>query len=108
MPRILSAFLALIGLVLAAPPARADSIDGAWCTPGGLRLTINGPSIETPGGARLSGEYDRHGFAYDAPAGEPGGGARVTLRLVNDTMIRVQADAPGLDPVWRRCGPPTS
>lgn len=102
-PRLLPA---VILLACAALPARADRIDGHWCSPGGLRLTIAGPSITTPGGARLDGDYDRHGFAYTAPAGEPAAGARVTMVLMGEDTVRVQA--PGLDPVWRRCGPPTS
>ena len=100
--------IAALTLLLHSGPARADAIDGEWCAPNGLRLTIRGPSIVTPGGARMTGDYDRHGFAYTAPAGEPAGGARVTMILMGETMMRVQADAPGLDPVWRRCGPPTS
>jgi hypothetical protein len=95
--------VALLGL---ARPAAADAIDGHWCDEGGLRLTIAGPSIVTPGGARMQGDYDRHGFAYDAPASEPGGGGRVTLRLRGDNLVQVQAA--GLEPLWRRCGPPTS
>ena len=100
------AALVAVACVAIAQPALADSIDGHWCTEGGLRLTIAGPSIVTPGGAQLQGEYGRHDFAYDAPAGEPGGGARVTMRLRGENLMQVQA--PGLDPLWRRCGPPTS
>ncbi len=107
MHRMLTAGVLAVGLVaLSAPPARADAIDGHWCTPDGMRLTIEGPRITTPGGAQMRGEYDRHGFAYDAPPSEPGGGGRVTMRLMGETMMRVQGR--GLDPVWRRCGPPTS
>lgn len=93
-------------VVLAAAPALADRIDGHWCSPGGLRLTIAGPSITTPGGARIAGDYDRHNFAYTAPAGEPAAGTRVSMALMGEDTVRVQA--PGLDPVWHRCGPPTS
>jgi hypothetical protein len=98
--------LLAVALVGFASPARADSIDGHWCTEGGLRLTIAGPSIVTPGGARMQGDYGRHDFAYDAPSGEPGGGQRVTMRLRGENLMQVQAA--GLDPLWRRCGPPTS
>lgn len=93
-------------LAFATLPARADRIDGHWCSPNGLRLTIAGPNITTPGGARIGGEYDRHGFAYTAPTGEPAAGSRVTMVLMGEDTVRVQA--PGLDPVWHRCGPPTS
>ncbi len=101
------AFAVAAGAVLiAARPAVADSIDGHWCTDGGLRLTISGPSIVTPGGAQMQGDYGRHDFAYDAPASEPGGGGRVTMRLQGEDLMRVQAA--GLEPLWRRCGPATS
>ena len=92
--------------LLAASPAVADAIDGHWCTDGGLRLTIEGPRIVTPGGTRMQGDYGRHDFAYDAPAGEPGGGGRVSMRLRGENLMQVQAA--GLEPLWRRCGPPTS
>jgi hypothetical protein len=101
----LVAIAALAGLV-AAGPARADAIDGHWCTEGGLRLSIAGPSIVTPGGARLQGDYGRHDFAYTAPASDPGGPQRVTMRLRGENLMQVEAA--GLDPLWRRCGPPTS
>jgi hypothetical protein len=96
------------GLLALAGPARADAIDGHWCSDGGLRLTIQGPSLLSPGGARLAGDYTRHGFSYTAPAGEPGAGGRVEMRLMGETMIRVQAENGPMEPVWRRCGPPVS
>ncbi len=102
--RVLAATLAL--LAVAALPAAANSIDGHWCTEDGLRLTISGPSIVTPGGARMQGEYGRHDFAYTAPPGDPAGGARVVMRLRGENLMEVQA--PGLDPLWRRCAAPTS
>jgi hypothetical protein len=103
--RLVALAAATAGLALATP-ARADAIDGHWCTEGGLRLSIAGPSIVTPGGARLQGDYGRHDFAYTAPASDPGGSQRVTMRLRGENLMQVEAA--GLDPLWRRCGPPTS
>jgi hypothetical protein len=100
--------LALLGAVALAAPARADAIDGNWCTESGLRLTIQGPNLVSPGGARMTGDYTRHGFSYDAPSGEPGGGGRVILTLQGDTLVRAQAAAGSIEPTWRRCGPPVS
>jgi hypothetical protein len=100
--------LALLGAVALAAPARADSIDGNWCTESGLRMTIQGPSFVSPGGARMTGDYTRHGFSYDAPAGEPGAGGRVMLTLQGETLVRAQAAAGSIEPTWRRCGPPVS
>ncbi|WP_439547921.1 hypothetical protein [Falsiroseomonas sp.] len=96
------------GVAMAPGMARADAIDGHWCSDGGLRLTIQGPNLLSPGGARMAGEYDRHGFSYTAPAGEPGAGGRVDLRLMGDNAVRVQAANGPIEPVWRRCGPPVS
>ncbi len=109
MARITLPLLALFGgIALASGAARADAIDGHWCSDGGLRLTIQGPNLVSPGGARMAGDYDRHGFSYTAPAGEPGAGGRVDLRLMGENAVRVQAANGPIEPVWRRCGPPVS
>ncbi|MGG5820562.1 hypothetical protein [Falsiroseomonas sp. HW251] len=100
--------LALAGILAFAPAALADSIDGNWCTEGGLRMTIQGPSLVSPGGVRMAGEYTRHGFSYTAPAGEPGAGGRVDLTLRGENMVIAQAASGSIEPTWRRCGPPVS
>ncbi len=100
--------IALLGAVALASPAWADSIDGNWCTESGLRMTIQGPNFVSPGGARMAGDYTRHGFSYDAPSGEPGGGGRVVLVLQGENLVRAQAAADSIEPTWRRCGPPIS
>ena len=44
---------ALFGAGLLLPGAAcADSIDGNWCTETGMRMTIQGSSLLSPGGAR--------------------------------------------------------
>ena len=58
-----------------ATPAFADRIDGEWCN-GTQSLQIEGPSIRTPGGNQITGDYSRHGFAYVVPANEPEAGAK--------------------------------
>ncbi|MEK9831462.1 MAG: hypothetical protein VW453_02615 [Rhodospirillaceae bacterium] len=92
-------------LLLATTPANADAIDGDWCHPDLGRMEIRGPEIVTPGGTRLSGDYDRHGFRHTVPAGEPGPGARVDMVLVDDdTLHRIVAPSPDAAiEVWRRC-----
>lgn len=107
--RSLIAATALLGAFALAPgTARADAIDGNWCSEGGMRLTIQGPSLVSPGGVRMAGDYTRHGFSYTAPGGEPGAGGRVDLRLMGENAVRVQAANGGMEPIWRRCGPPVS
>jgi hypothetical protein len=86
---------------------RADAIDGDWCH-ATSSLTISGPSIRTPAGTEMRGDYDRHGFAYVVPAHEPGAGAQVVMRLNNDEMMTLIRRAGGQDSapeIWRRCKP---
>jgi len=93
--------------LLAAVPARADAIDGNWCHADGRRLTINGPQLTTPTGAKIEGDYDRHGFSYVVPAFEPDAGATISLVLMNETQMRqIAPEKP--DQIWRRCGKPIS
>lgn len=101
------AFASLLLVTLCAGTARADAIDGDWCHADGKRLTINGPDITTPAGAKLKGDYDRHHFSYVVPAGEPGGGATVSMRLLNELNMRLTSSA-GEEQQWRRCGKPIS
>lgn len=94
----------LIGLSSAV---HADAIDGDWCF-ATSSLTISGPSIRTPAGTEMRGDYDRHGFAYVVPSHEPGAGAQVVMRLNNDEMMTLIRRAGGQDSapeVWRRCKP---
>ncbi len=94
-------------LALSSGPARADAIDGDWCHPDGRKLTINGPEIVTPGGARMKGDYDRHHFNYVVPAAEPGAGGPVAMVLQGELQMNLKPPA-GADQTWRRCGKPVS
>ena len=116
MTRALSPIFAaalMAGLVLVPHAARADQIDGHWCDTDGRHLSIKGPTIVTPGGAEILGEYDRHGFAYVVPRGELGAGDKVLMLQRNHTTIHVWRSAPGKSDrgeteTWRRCDPSTS
>lgn len=92
---------ACAGWAVAASPARADAIDGNWCAPDGRTMTIQGPRIQTPGGHVLNGDYNRHGFAYLVPEGEPGTGGRVIMILVNEETVRVALGEK--QEIWHRC-----
>lgn len=107
----LLAFPLLIGL---AKPARADSIDGNWCSQEGKKITIAGPAIVTPGGTRMMGDYDRHHFSYIIPPPEPNAGATVLMTLMGEELVHIRT---GPDPAqaaaapaeaWQRCGPSIS
>ena len=77
-------------------------------------MIISGPSIVTPGGARIEGDYGRHHFSYVIPANEPGAGNTVQLSLQGEYRVRARtgpdaAAAARAEPVdWQRCGPSIS
>ena len=95
--------LPVIALLSLASPAWADAIDGHWCDDGTKHLEINGPAIVTPSGAKLTGDYDRHGFRY----AEPGNGTSIVMILMGETRMMLKADD-GPEEMWHRCAAPTS
>jgi len=110
--RVLLGAICALPLLAAAGAARADAIDGNWCHASGKRLTIEGPRIVTPGGTAMTGEYDRHGFAYVVPAGEPGAGKHMVMVLESEDVMHMgegtQRVLPENAETWHRCGPPVS
>jgi hypothetical protein len=103
---VISRFAIPVALLLTAfspSPAKADRIDGNWCR--GLKhLSIDGPNIVTPGGAKMTAEYDRHGFRYVVPNGEPEPGATITMAQMHEELMRLSSSAkPGEVEDWTRC-----
>ncbi len=93
-------------LVALAAPARADSIDGRWCSEDGRRMDIQGSTIVTPNGTTMIGNYGRHDFSYTVPPQEPLAGTAITMRLRGETTINLWKGASGGEPeVWKRCTP---
>jgi hypothetical protein len=91
-----------IAFTAVATAAHADAIDGDWCNTAGQHLEITGPTIVTPGGTSMKGDYDRHAFRYTAPQGEEHAGAELRMRLFSDDdMEMVLPD--GSRVPWRRC-----
>ena len=93
-------------LVLGAVSAHADAIDGDWCSADGRHLRIDGPSIQTPSGARISGDYHRHGFHYVGPTGDPEDGQdiRIVQRSEEEMSLSRKTGADeGPAETWRRC-----
>ena len=94
--------------------AWADVIDGHWCHPDGRRISIQGPSVVTPAGSHIQGDYSRHFFSYVVPPTDPDAGQTVSMLLVNEETVHLRiGTAPayssdGPMQVWHRCGPPTS
>ena len=99
-----AALIAAFALQWGTAPARADSIDGDWCL-GANHFTIEGPSITTPGGNKITGDYSRHGFAYVVPANEPGAGGQTTMSLLSEEAVNVTRAGTTAAEVWRRCKP---
>ncbi len=101
--------IVLAALAVAALPglARADAIDGAWCRSDGRRIVIAGPSVTTPEGHQITGDYGRHVFAYTVPAAEPGAGSEVHMQLMGEYHVQVQEGA-AAPVMWDRCGPSIS
>ena len=72
--------------------ALADAIDGDWCDSNGKRMSIRGPTMVTPGGQQISGNYSRHYFSYVIPAGETERARRWKSNcLANISPTRVRA-----------------
>lgn len=101
-------YIVSVALCLAASPARADAIDGAWCSPAGERVTINGEEVITPGGKTVKGTYTRHTMSFTIPEGEPGAGNKLYMEQLHEgavkvtTIKEVQVE-PGAHEDWQRC-----
>ena len=99
---------------LAPEAARADALDGGWCYTDGKRLIINGPEIVTPGGNRITGDYQRHSFTYKIPPKEPGAGMTVHMEQLDEETMHMTlgsgagGGAGGPAQTWRRCPKGTS
>jgi hypothetical protein len=93
---------AVIGFALPVAPAWADAIDGNWCNAEGENLHIDGAAIKTPGGASLTGEYDRHHFSYISPPGEKFAGETLNMTQHSEELMRMRLPDGG-EMTWRRC-----
>jgi hypothetical protein len=104
--RLARLVLALAALGFCAVPARADAIDGEWCSRQGQRIVIQGPQVVTPDGRATTGLYHRHSFTYEGLDGSPDAGAVIYMDLLNEEevrVVRVQGGAMGPAQIWRRC-----
>ncbi len=110
MTRAFSTTLVLGALFIAlSHPASADAIDGHWCHKDGRRMSIEGPAIVTPGGTSMNGDYERHGFAYVVPKGEPHAGSRISMAMQSEDIVRMfiprkgPKTIPAVIEEWQRC-----
>jgi hypothetical protein len=72
--------LVAAGVLLQTGVGRADAIDGDWCSTDGMRMSINGDKITTPGGKHIQGNYSRHASSRH---GQLFGAASALLTSVN-------------------------
>jgi hypothetical protein len=95
--------LVAAAMLLQTGAAQADAIDGDWCSEG-MRMSIRGEKITTPGGKQIQGNYSRHAFDYVVPAGENGSGDVVNIILRGEYLaVSRQGPADGPWREWRRC-----
>ena len=85
-------------------PARADAIDGDWCSENGRHISINGPSVTTPKGVKMEGVYTRHRFIFTMPSADSDAGAVIDMVLQGETQVRVSIGE-AAPQTWRRCPP---
>jgi hypothetical protein len=105
MTRWSAATAALLATTVWSGGALADTIDGLWCFKT-RTMSIDGPTIITPGGHQITGDYERHAFFYTVPANEPGAGAAVRMQLVNEETVNLWIEpGPAEAEVWLRCKP---
>lgn len=108
------AVLLVLAVSVVPGGARADALDGGWCYTDGKRLVIDGPKILTPGGNRITGDYQRHFFTYKIPANEPGAGMTVHMEQLDEETMHMTLGtgaagaAGGPAQTWHRCPKGTS
>lgn len=100
----MSATVAVFAMMSA--PAHADAIDGDWCNSTGKHYLIDGATITIPSGATITGEYNRHGFRYVGPAGDPEEGQEIVMRQLSEehmVLTRTIGGEQGPAEDWHRC-----
>ena len=99
------AIVFLTFLLAATLPARADRIDGGWCSEDGMkRIHIDGSSIEIPSGRKIAGTYTRHAFTYTGPEGDPESGQEIRMvQQSEEHMILYRSTEPDSFEDWHRC-----
>lgn len=106
MIKRISTGFAFLALIFSTSIAHADQIDGTWCSPKGESMTIEGSNVVTPGGNKITANYDRHHVDYALPEGEENAGARLSADQLNDDNISVtliRGGTAGAAVVWKRC-----
>jgi|SRR6478672_12026154 hypothetical protein len=96
--------LLVFTVLMQAGAARADAIDGDWCSTDGQRMSIRGDNITIPSGKQIVGNYSRHAFDYVIPPGDSGAGDTINIILRSEYLAFSRQGASGDRMTeWRRC-----
>jgi hypothetical protein len=99
-----------VSLITFATPAFADAIDGDWCL-GSKQLSVKEPQITLPSGTTIQGDYRRHEFLYQVPAGDTDPGSLIYLQLQGEdymSLYHLKDGKPVDGQSWLRCAPSTT
>lgn len=86
--------------------AYADALDGDWCNKDNEKLTIEGSTVTTPNGDKISGNYGRHQMTFDTPSGGWRAGSSILMQQHSEesmSMYTKGTNSISSEP-WTRCG----
>ncbi len=92
MPNLLAAaaLVAAAACLHDSTAARAQTIDGDWCSIDGVRtMSIQGPTAIGPDGRSITGDYELRFFRFLVPAGERRAGAAMSMVLLDEDTARL-------------------
>lgn len=115
MPNLLAA-AALVAAAACLHPAaaRAQTIDGDWCSIDGVRtMSIQGAAAIGPDGRPIAGDYERRFFRFLVPASDRRAGATMSMVLLDEDTARLTDTGNrwlatvAAGELWHRCRPLT-
>jgi hypothetical protein len=92
MPNLLAAAALVATAAYLHDPttARAQTIDGDWCSIDGVRtMTIQGATAISPNGSPITGDYEHRFFRFLVPAGDRRAGATMSMVLLDQDTARL-------------------
>jgi hypothetical protein len=98
---------ALLAGLFMTTPLEAHQIDGRWCNKG-RQVTIESPIIITPSGKKIFGEFNRHEFKYEIPAGDSHAGETGHFAAQHDTLAHFTRSGSSQFEEWEPCPSPMS
>lgn len=101
--------LAYAILVVLTHSAKADAVDGHWCSPNDHQLFIDGSVVIINDLSETNGDYGRHHYVFEMPEDEFMGGSQVDLVLISPNIAHVRYisktgdELNKMPEVWTRC-----